>query len=108
MKMRKARMNTMPTRTKYIYSVFDIKRKTHIAHFSSLDRAKEFVLSHELKVYTAWDNHYRGTAPSIRNKYSRKQNAAFEFNPTNKYYEREGYTHLYIKIPLDESGNLHV
>ena len=95
-------------RTKYVYSVYDIKRKTHIAFFSSLDKAKEFVLAHSLKVYTPWDNHYKGTAPSIRNKYSRKQDAAFSFEPTNKYYEILNYTHIYIKIPLDENGNLHV
>jgi len=95
-------------RTKYVYSVYDIKKKSHIAFFSSLDKAKEFVLAHDLKVYTCWDNHYKRTAPSIVNKYSRKQNAAYQFEPTNKYYEPSQHTHLYIRIPLDENGNLHV
>jgi len=95
-------------KTKYVYSVFDLSRKTHIAFFSSLDKAKEFVLAHELKVYTQWDNHYPRTPRSVVAKYSNKQSAAAEFDVTNNYYNKSGYTHRYIKIPLDENGNLHV
>lgn len=98
------RYHLMP-RTKYIYSVYDIQKKTHIAFFSSLDRALEFTLAHELKV-KAW-NYQMAQYCS----YTDKHRTALPFNTLNEYkhgyidYEKH-YTHLFIKIPLDENGQM--
>lgn len=87
-------------RTKYIYSVYDLSKKTHIAFFSSLDKASEFVLAQGIKVCSyRWNN-----IPGYR--YTGKQSAAVNFSFINSYKERSDYTHLYVKIPLDENGQL--
>lgn len=91
-------------RTKYVYSVYDLEKKTHIAFFSSLDRAHEFTLAHNLKV-KKWDD----SLNKIGYYYNNKHKAAILFNPTNDYkqdYYLKNYTHIFIKIPLDSNGQI--
>lgn len=90
-------------RTKYVYSVFDLQKKLHIGFFSSLDRGLEFALAHELKI-KAWD--YKISAYC---RYTDKHRAALRYKPNNEYDpfgSYENYTHVFIKIPLDENGQL--
>ena len=87
-------------RTKYVYSVYDLEKKAHIAFFSSLDKASEFVSAHGIKVA----NNYWA---SIRFMYTGKHTAAWTFKVNNDYLVHNNYyTHLYIKIALDENGQL--
>jgi len=91
-------------RIKYIYSVYDLSKKTHIAFFSSLDRAYEFTLAHSLKV-KKWDT----SLNKIGFYYNDKHKAAVLFNPSNEYNKDylQHYTHIFIKIPLDSNGQIH-
>ena len=94
------RYHLMP-RTKYVYSVYDLDKKAHVAFFSSLDKASEFCKAHAIKVA---NNHW---ASSSGLQYTGKHNAAWSFRVNNIYCESDRfYTHLYIKIPLDENGQL--
>lgn len=87
-------------RTKYIYSVYDVEKKSHIAFFSSLDKASEFVLAHGIRAY---DNRwYKFTNGSSLGKHR----VAVDFSYINRYSNYNDYTHLYVKIPLDENGQL--
>ncbi|MDY0209857.1 MAG: hypothetical protein RBQ91_00425 [Acholeplasma sp.] len=87
-------------RIKYIYSVYDISRKTHIAFFSSLDKASKFVLAHGIKVRTYGWNRIPGYS------HTGKHSAAIDFSSINSYTESNTSIHLYVKIPLDENGQL--
>jgi hypothetical protein len=87
-------------RTKYIYSVYDLEKKAHIAFFSSLDKAREFVLAHSIKVNNGrWRQWCDGSSRG-------KHGVAVEFSYINRYPIDSDYTHLYVKIPLDENGQL--
>ena len=91
----------MPTRTKYVYSLYDLEKKAHIAFFSSLDKAREFVLAHGIKV-----NDHRWHKFTDGSSYG-KHSAAFDFRLNNNYGEPNNqYTHFYIRIPLDENGQI--
>jgi len=89
-------------RIKYIYSVYDYQKKSHIAFFSSLDRALEFCLAHNIEVDTEWQYWNKKEGP----KYTGKKDGYDYFNPTNFYSIRFGFTHLFVKIPLDQNGRL--
>jgi len=91
-------------RIKYIYSVYDLNKQTHISFHSSLDRALEFALAHQLKI-KAWDFKLKAYY-----SYTDKHSAAVYYKPDNEYknYSLNGYTHIFIKIPLDENGQLKI
>lgn len=88
------------TKTKYIYSVYDLMKKSHIAFFSSLDKAGEFVSAHQIKT----DRNFWATAKGM---YTGKHNAAYIFRANNYYCEPNNhFSHIYVKIPLDENGQI--
>ena len=91
-------------RIKYIYSVYDLNKKAHISFHSSLDRALEFALAHQLKV-KAWDYGFKAYC-----SYTKKHSAAEYYRPDNEYkdYWSNRYTHIFIRIPLDENGQLKI
>lgn len=89
-------------RTKYVYSVYDYYKQTHVAFFSSLDRALEFSLAHKINVDTQWNYWDKSEGPKATNK---KRSYKY-FNATNSYFIAFGYTHLFIQIPLDQNGRL--
>ncbi len=87
-------------RTKYIYSLYDLEKKTHIAFFSSLDKSREFALAHGIKVNNGrWHKRYDGLSNG-------KHGVAVEFSYINRYSTDTDYTHLYVKIALDQNGQI--
>lgn len=84
-------------RNKYIYSVYDLNLKAHIGFFSSLNKAREFVLANDINAY---DNNWY---PDIYG-YSGKQSSYSKYSSDNVYRSYGNYTHIYIRIELDKNG----
>lgn len=87
-------------RDKFVYSIYDLNNRTHIAFFSSLNRALEFSLAHKLNI-KSWDyeSYFR---------YTGKKRAYLEYRTNNVYDEtlKRWYTHIFVQIPLDKNGKL--